>query len=234
MNEEGTAKGEKTRGARASCFVAAALCALVATGCETLPEEDRYAAFRERMPRSILVLPPLNESLDADAPGSWLTTVSEPLAERGYYVFPVALVDAFMRDNGLPEPADMHAVPLARLVEVFDPDAVLYVTLEEFGQKFELVQSATRVKARGTLVDADTGTELWTGTVDHAESSFDGSGSLLENVIGAAVAQMAGTVSDRTHEAAAVANSRLVGDPGRGLLLGPLHPEFEAKDRDGG
>ena len=45
------------------------------------------------MPRSILVLPPINESMDVNVTYSWLTTASQPIAEKGFYVYPVAVMD---------------------------------------------------------------------------------------------------------------------------------------------
>lgn len=205
-------------------ILGAAAVLLATAGCESVPSTE-HDALVEHMPRSILVLPPLNESIEIDASYSWLTTISQPLAERGYYVFPVAMVDAFMRENGLPGPEEMHAVPLARLDAVFDPDAVLYVVLEDFGQKFELLSSRTVVNARATLVDTDTGIELWNGEVRHSESSGSSGQGALIDLLGAAVAQAAGTVGDNSHAAAAMANRTLVGND-RGLLFGPLHPEF--------
>lgn len=206
--------------------VIACLAAVLMSGCVT-PEPRDYTAFRQHMPRSILVLPPLNESLDANAPYSWLTTVSRPLADQGYYVFPVAVVDEFMRENGLPGPEEMQAVSLAKIDEIFGADAVLYVTLEEFGQKFELLSSTTRVRARARLVDVKTGTQLWTGRVSYADNGGNTTGQgLLGAVISAAVNQIGNSVTDRSHDAAKLANQQLIRDSREGLLIGPRHPQF--------
>ena len=231
MTSPGIDGGRSTAGSTTSSSVLALLCCMVTvlgSGCAA-PEPKDYSAFEQAMPSSILVLPPLNESLDADAPYSWLTTVSEPLGEQGYYVFPVAVVDEFMRENGLPGPEEMHAVSLAKLRKIFGADAVLYVTLEEFGQKFELLSSTTRVRARGRLVDAASGTELWTGFVDHAEGNGATGQSLLGDLVSAAIAQIGNTVSDRSHEAARIANRLLIQDRREGLLIGPRHREFGAE-----
>lgn len=212
--------------------LAAGLAVFLVSGCETLPSKD-YSLYRQHMPRSILVLPPLNESVDANAPYSWLTTISEPLGELGYYVFPVVVVDEFMKENGLPDPEEMHSVPLEKIDEVFGADAVLYVTLEEFGQTFELVNSVTRVKARARLVDVRTGVELWTNNVNYSEGSSGGvPGGFLENVIAAVLTQVSDSLADTAHEAARLANRELVGAVGYGLLSGPLHPEFDAGIRE--
>ncbi|MCI0668803.1 MAG: DUF799 domain-containing protein, partial [Methylococcaceae bacterium] len=85
--------------------------------CATPPLHD-YSAFRLRLPRSILVMPPLNESTDVNAPYIFLATITRPLANQGYYVFPVAMVDAFMKENGLPSAYEMQNVPLGKIREV--------------------------------------------------------------------------------------------------------------------
>ena len=69
------------------------VCILLLTGCVPSQQNIDYTAFRASKPRSILVLPPLNNSPDVRATYSYLSTVTQPLAEAGYYVFPVALVD---------------------------------------------------------------------------------------------------------------------------------------------
>src|SRR5437879_7019697 len=81
---------------------AAAVIALILTGCAAQPYD--YTNYRQHPPRSIVVLPPLNESTAVEATYGYLSTVTRPIAEQGYYVFPVAVVDQFLKENGLPVP----------------------------------------------------------------------------------------------------------------------------------
>lgn len=201
------------------------------TACATSPRQDPYVLYRELMPRSILVLPPINESVDVNAPYSWVTTASMPIAEQGYYVFPVAIIDAFMKENGLPNPEDMHGAPLDKLGEIFGADAVLYVTLTEFGQKFEVLSSTTRVNAEAKLVDIRTGQVIWNARRNYADNGngVSSDSGLLGALVSAAITQVGNTVTDRTHDVAKIANYVLFQDSSRGLLKGPLHPEFAAQ-----
>ena len=41
----------------------------------------------------------MSHSTDVRATYSYLSTVTMPLAEKGFYVFPVALVDQMMKDR---------------------------------------------------------------------------------------------------------------------------------------
>ena len=209
--------------------VATCLWAVVgASACATTGVD--YGAFRLHEPKSILVLPPLNESIAVEAPYTYLSTVSMPLGEAGYYVFPVAVVDAFMKDNGLPTPAEMHSVPMAKLSEVFGTDAVLYVTVRDWGQKFHLVSSDTVVSAVARLVDVDTVTILWTGEVRLVEGS-GGTGSLLGDVVAAVVEQIIDSKTDVAHGLSRRANSTMFLNRQRGLPYGWRHPLYGEDQR---
>jgi len=202
---------------------------LLTAACATMEPHD-YTAYREHMPRSILVLPPLNESVDVNASYVWLSTITMPVAERGYYVFPVAVVDAFMKDNGLPGPDEMHSVSLQKLREVFGADAVLYVVIEDWGQKYVVLSSNTVVRARARLVDTATGVEIWQGRADFTESSSSGSSDLLTMVISAALEQIIDSTADATHGVARQANYLMVYDERAGFLPGPRSPSTDAGD----
>ena len=112
---------------RALRSAAVAGVALLPAACITPPPPPDYTAYVAHMPRSILVLPPVNESIEVQAGEALLSCLTVPLAEMGYYVFPVAAVEDTLRRNGVPEPADMHQVPPDKLRSVFGCDAVLYV-----------------------------------------------------------------------------------------------------------
>lgn len=189
-------------------------------GCATVPPKD-YTAFHQSQPRSILVLPPLNETSEVIAPYSVLTTVTRPLSELGYYVVPVVMVDHFLKDNGMSLPAEMHQAPLDKLQAVFGVDAVLYLTVEKYGSKYQVLASNTFVSLRALLVDARTGQTLW----DHrTETVYTGSSGILE----ALVEQVLNKLVDQAHQVASMASYQLLTVPGQGLPRGPRHPQYGA------
>ena len=202
-----------------------ALCSACVT---TVPHD--YSAYRAHMPRSILVLPPLNETVDVEAPYSYLSTVSMPLGEAGYYVFPVAVIDAFMKDNGLPTPYEMQSVSLEKIRQIIGADAVLYVTIEQWGQKYQILSSNTVVNARARLVDVATGTTLWEGAA-HAVEGSSGGNDLISALIVAAVEQVIDSTTDRAHDLSRQANAVMVFNERAGLLLGPYSPRFDSDNR---
>jgi hypothetical protein len=199
------------------------------TACATRPAFD-YSLFRSHRPRSILVLPPLNQTTDVNAPYAYLSTITRPLAECGYYVFPVAVVDAYMKENGLPSPEDMHGVAPAKIRTIIGADAVLYVTIEEWGQKYIVVQSVTTLKAHARLIDTASGDIIWQGA--QAVSQGSGGGDPIAMLITAAVAQIINTVVDYTHDLSRTANHEMIYNADNGFLAGPYLPS-QANDHCG-
>jgi hypothetical protein len=224
------------------CSAVALLAAFAGTGCAGNQPKPDYTDFRMSRPRSVLVLPPLNNSTDVRGTYGWLTTVTRPLAEMGYYVFPIAMVDQFLKENGLPGPGEMHEAPLDKYAQVFGTDSVLYVTLEQYGTKYKLLASATSVQLKAALVDARTGVTLWTGQAFAQQSgSGNSGGGLLGMLVEAAITQVVDNSSDRAHGLSRLANNCLIaggtggaGSPaqcfgGHAVLYGPYRPESEAQ-----
>jgi hypothetical protein len=205
---------------------ASVLTLLLALGACASTEPYDHSLFLAHEPRSVLVLPPLDNSMEVDAGYAYLSTVTRPLAERGYYVFPVAVVDRLMRDNGLMTAADMQTAPLDKLREVFDPDAVLYITLHDWGTAYRVLDSATEVTVEAHMVDVETGTEIWGGQRTAVMSSSSGQSDILGMLVGAVVNQIATSVSDPSLDVARDCNQKLFCNDYDGLLLGARHPEY--------
>lgn len=206
--------------------ISACLLALSAlAGCKTIEPYD-YTNYRAHPPRSILVLPPLNETAVVEGTYGYLSTVTFPLAELGYYVFPIAVVDQMMKENGLPTAGEMHQAPLNKIAEITGADAVMYVTLQQYGSKYQLINTKTVVQVRARLVDTHTETVLWEGAA-LAQQNSSGSGNLLANVIAAAIIQAMNSSTDSAHGVSRLANAGLFLTKDTGLLHGPHHPEYE-------
>lgn len=212
-------------------FIKLTLCALLialATGCATNQKPYDYTAFRQNQPKSIVVLPPLNNSPDIRATYSFLSTVTYPLAEAGYYVFPVALVDQTFKENGLTQPADMHQAPIKKLAEIFGADAALYITVEKYGAVYTVLNSAVVVTANAKLVDLKTGVMIWNGLASASsdEGNNQNNGGLLGALITAVIKQAINNAGDRGRDISTVASQRLLSPRPSGILYGPRSPKF--------
>lgn len=188
-----------------------------------------YTALKQSQPTSILVIPPNNSSVEVNAPYTLISSISEPLAEKGYYVFPVSVVDTLFKENGLPTTAEMNTIPLDKIREIINPDAVLYIDIKQWGQEYQVISSKTVVASDWRLIDAKSGQILWNGRAQAVKSSGDGGGGLAGALIGALVDQIAGSIVDHTPELSAMASSNLVNNQHWGLLPGPYAPKPEEK-----
>lgn len=198
------------------------------TGCAERKTID-YTAYKQSRPKSILILPPLNESPDVKATYSMLSQVTYPLAEAGYYVMPVALVDETFRQNGLSTPADIHQLPPNKLYEIFGADAGLYVTVSDYGTRYMVLSSATVVTASAKLVDLKSGTTLWTGIASaSSEEGRQNQGGLIGMLVTAAINQIISNVQDDAgYPIAGITSSRLLTpQPNGGILYGPRSPKY--------
>ena len=209
-------------------LTAAALVALLA-GCVSPPPAHDYTAFKEADPHSIIILPPLNNTPEVIAPYSVMTQMVAPIAESGFYVFPVAVVEQTFKGNGLTVASDVHQVPVDKLHSIFGADSALYITVEEYGTSYVVISSETAVTVSASLVDLRTGVQLWQGKAraSSAEQQNNSGGGLVGMLVVAAINQIAETITDKGFEIAAITSSRLLSsDTYNALLYGPRSPSY--------
>lgn len=199
------------------------------SGCVSLPQSHDYTEFRNADPHSIIVLPPINNSPEVVAPYSLMSQIVTPIAESGYYVFPVALVDQTFKNNGLTVANDVQAVPVDKLHDIFGADAALYTSIEEYGTSYVVISSETVVTVSAKLVDLRSGAVLWQdkASASSAETRGGNQGGLVGMLVEAAVNQIIETVVDRGFDIAAITSNRLLSSElHNGLLHGPRSPKY--------
>lgn len=164
-------------------------------GCASKPVEKDMTAFKAASPRSILVVPAVNKSLDVDAPNYMLSALSLPLAEKGYYVFPVNTTKVVLQQEGFYEGEQIRQQPTQVLAKLFGADAVLYVTINRWDAQYAVLTTNVTVEFDYRLVYKD-GTEIWSAQqklVYSPQATNTGSplASLVVAVISAAVTRAA-------------------------------------------
>ncbi len=201
------------------------LCLLAAHGCKVARTD--YRTYLDNFPKSILVLPPINESLEVQASGMFLSTITALLSERGYYVLPVAVVDAVLKSEGVPLPPEMHQVSLEKLEEVFHPDAVLYIRIKKWTTTYYVLNATTTVVLDYRLVDADTKLNLWRWQQAFQYSPSNQQSDLVGMVIVAAVHAAESGSGRLERDVAVAANQTAFYLPRHGLLTGARHPQYQ-------
>lgn len=201
---------------------------LTLIGCVSQEKYD-YQAFRSSSPKSILVVPVVNNTVEVLAGDLFLCTIPQPLAERGYYVFPVNLVKETLEDEGLNDSHLVHQADPARLAEIFGADAVLYISIEQWTAKYVVVNTTVEVDFKYLLKDGKSGQTLWRHRQLARYSTQQGnSGNVLADLVAGAIIA---TVEKAFPEAKLLqltrqANGESVSAPYTGVPHGPYSAEY--------
>jgi hypothetical protein len=202
---------------------------VLVSACATPKAPYDYTAFKQSRPKSIVVLPPVNETPEVKATMGVMTSTIFPLAEAGYYVLPVSVVAETFRQNGMTQPEDIQALPVTKLHEIFGADAALYMHVKRYGTTYMVLSSETTVVIDAKLIDLRSGATLWAGSASASSAEQNnGGGSLAVMLVSAVVNQIVSSVTDAGFTYAGVANQRLLGAPTvNGMLYGPRSVHYQ-------
>lgn len=211
----------------------AVLICIFMIGCASKRQPYDYTAFKNSRPKSILILPPINNTVDIKGTYSFYANATKPLGEAGYYVFPVAMVDELFKENGYTNPNDIHTIPSGKLREIFQADVALYLVIKDFGTKYAVVSSATVVTVEGTLVDLRSGSTIWSGRATaSSEEGKDNNQGLAVAMLSAIISQVASNFIDQGHKIGKITSQRLLsGGVNNGVLFGPRHSLYMTESK---
>jgi hypothetical protein len=205
--------------------------AALATGCVSKPPMKDYSAFRAADPHSILVLPALNNTVAVDAPENFLSTVSRPFAERGYYVFPAHMVKSLLEKEGLADTGLIYQADTRRLNQLFNCDMALYISIEKWEAQYVIFKTYTTVAFQYTLKSCKTGETLWS---NHTAMTYTPQNSSSANPLAALIADAIVAAMEKAAPRyiplAQQANLLAAATAGSGIPGGPYQPALYKKD----
>lgn len=210
-----------------------ALSVFFLSGCTTIPPAKDYTNFRLEDPRSILIVPVVNRSVDVNAPDYFLSTCSLPLAERGYYVFPVNIVKRLLEDDGLSDADLVHSADPTRIRELFGTDSILYISIERWDAKYAILTTTVTVEFKYILKSGKTGEVLWEANerMVYQPQQQNSSGNPLADLISQAIVAAVTKADPNYIPLAQQANKIAVTKPHSGLPAGHYKEEYK-KDRE--
>nr|WP_312295577.1 GNA1162 family protein [Brevundimonas diminuta] len=218
---------------RSKLLLAAALATpLFTAACVTAPTPKQYGAFRTENPRSVLVVPALNSTVNVDAADYFVSTISRPVAERGYYVFPAHMVKRVLDDEGLSDAGLVHQADASRFAPLFGCDTVMFVEIKKWESQYVVISTSTNVEFDYTLKSCRTGQTLWSSTQamsysPQASSSGNPLADLLAQAIISAIEKAKPNYIPLTQQANLFATHTL----GQGLPAGPYLPAQHGTDQ---
>jgi hypothetical protein len=216
-----------------SHFALAAIFVALAA-CTTGPQPRDYTVFREASPRSILVLPALNNTVSVDASDIFLSTVSRPFAERGYYVFPAHMVKSLLEQDGLSDVGLIYSADAARMGRLFNCDAALYITIERWESQYVVFSTSTNVAFNYELKSCKNGQELWSSkqALSYSPQQNNSSGNFLADMIAQAIVSAIEKAAPNYMPLAQQSNLLASSTVGQGLPAGPYLADKYNRDQE--
>jgi hypothetical protein len=196
-------------------------------GCVAQQSPKDYASFRTHDPHSILVVPVLNNTTSLTAQDYFLSTVSAPFAERGYYVFPAHMVKSVLEKEGLSDAGLVHSANPARFGTLFACDSVLLIDINKWESQYILLATSTTVSFQYRLASCKDGTTLWE---DKRELTYSPQASSGGNPLAALIANAIIAALEKADPnympLATQANLLAATTVGQGLPSGPYRTDY--------
>ncbi|CAK7014465.1 MAG: Putative lipoprotein/NMB1162 [Parabacteroides sp.] len=179
---------------------------LIAAGlvsCTTTNEVTRqknYPKMYEDKPLSILIMPPINKTVDVDAKEYFYTSMAKPLCEKGYYVISPFVAMDFLKSESAYDSELFIDGDLAPFRNILGADAVLFTVINKWDKstiggkitvdiEYVLKSTATRevlFERKGELTvdtSVNSGGGGWGALIDLAASAL--STALTDKVVAA-------------------------------------------------
>jgi hypothetical protein len=130
-------------------------------GCAGGAQHSVAPDYKDRAPRSIAVLPILNETVSLKAPEMFRPILLNKLSMKGYETPALAFIDGRLRDKDIREAGQVNSLTPQELGTLLGVDALLYAYVTEFSTTYLLAYASMTVGARFELKDTKTGEKLW-------------------------------------------------------------------------
>ena len=151
--------------------------ALLSSCAHKITRAEQYPKMYEEKPVTILVMPPINNSTNADAKEFFYSSLAKPLSEKGYYVVsPFLTMDILKQESAYDSELFING-SLDTFRNFFDVDAVLFTTINRWEKKSGL--SYILVDIDYKLKSAKTGEILFERDGELRVNFSSGGGGLL-------------------------------------------------------
>ncbi|WP_293227300.1 GNA1162 family protein [Moritella sp.] len=194
---------------------------LFMSGCATTTT-TKEAAFPDMYSdvnrQTMLIVPIINETTAAEAPDFLNATVAQPLADKGYYVLPVPIVNNIFKEAGIIDGAQLKGIPFSTYKDKFGAESVLFIKLTSWETNYMVISGNVTVGMEYILVSAETNNVLWSYKNTFVLDTSGSSGNLIADLIVTAISTAATDyvpVARRVHANAVTT-----------LPVGKYHPKY--------
>lgn len=102
------------------------------TTSNTVTRQKNYPKMYEDKPLSILIMPPINKTVDVDAKEYFYTSMAKPLCEKGYYVISPFVAMDFLKSESAYDSELFIDGDLAPFRNILGADAVLFTVINKW------------------------------------------------------------------------------------------------------
>lgn len=207
----------------------------IVTSCgimSTTTRGSQYAKMYEEKPLTLLVMPPINNSSNAEAKDLLYTSINRPLVEAGYYVISPLLAMDILKAESAYDAENFFDAPLDIFRNFFGADAVVFSVIDKWTKKGMGIET----KIRYVIKSAHTNEILFDRSCDlYLDLSVNSGGSY--GLVGALVDLAASAIVTAATDhivAARRANYYIMQDIPRGKYS-PDHmidKEYSADEKD--
>jgi hypothetical protein len=211
-------------------FLAVVMAGCAPMGGGALTKGEAFPQMYQEDPRSILILPPMNDSTAADAKAYYATTIEVPIAQAGYYVFPMEMVSDILKQEGVYDTELLYNMPVSKFNDYFGADAVMFTRIKKWDVSYAVVASSLTVTVSSEVVSTKTNAKLWSheGSVTVDLSGGSGGDGSWAGLLAQAIATSINTAAADYVDYARMANVRLFST----LPAGPYSPRHQVDQGD--
>lgn len=175
------------------------LCIIVLTSCGTSSSLTRvinYPEMYNEKPTTILIMPPINKTVNVEAKEYLFTTLAQPLCEKGYYVISPFLAMETLRKESAYDAEMFVDKSLNQFKSVFGAEAVLFTTINKWDKS--AIGGTITVDVEYLLKSTSTNAVLFDrkGTVT-VDMNINSGGGILGSLIDLAATAISTAVTDK-------------------------------------
>lgn len=162
-----------------------------------LTRSKNYPKMYENKPVAILVMPPINKTVNVEAKEYFYTSMAMPLCEKGYYVISPFLAMDLLKSESAYDSEMFIENNLSSFKEVFGADAVLFTTINRWSKS--AIGSTITVNIEYTLRSTTSNEILFNrkGELMVDTSVSSGGGGLLGLVVDMAASAINTALTDK-------------------------------------
>src|SRR4030042_6458747 len=120
---------------------------MLMAGCAGRAHYSLVPEYKAKPPRSIAVLPALNETVNLKAPEEFRSLVQAKISQKGYEAPAISFIDKRLQEKGIHEAGQVNSLTPQELGKLLGVDAVLYTTVSEFSTAYLVDRKSTRLNS---------------------------------------------------------------------------------------